>query len=93
MLYRQLKNRENRINIRFSFSQCNTKEEIDYVVEKTSLFSLLMMFKSSGSLLLTLLIYLLCLMTCFVYPNSLSYQTYNVILFSFFPIKVEFESK
>ena len=32
-------------------------------------------------------------MTCFVYPNSLSYQTYNVILFSFFPIKVEFESK
>ena len=30
----QLKNRENRINIRFSFSKYNTKEEIDYVVEK-----------------------------------------------------------
>ena len=30
----QLKNRENRINIRFSFSKYNTIEEIDYVVEK-----------------------------------------------------------
>ena len=32
----RLKDRENRINIRFSFSKYNTVEEIDYVVEKLS---------------------------------------------------------
>lgn len=32
----KLENRENRINIRFSFSKYNNKEEIDYVVEKLS---------------------------------------------------------